>query len=366
MIAVVDDEEVVVEVTEDILTSAGMQVRGFTDPTQALDSLVLEEPELIISDLMMPEMDGFAFRDEYLQRFPSRNTPFLFLSSLAAPEIIAEGLERGAEDYLVKPVDHRVLVAKIRSILKRCSLAQQQLQGDLAQFPLGKLMKFCELKAITGAVQVAGEGVAESFSCRNGSFDLSGGDCALRLERAMDLASGSFTIRMEPVGYPELEQVPYAAGKPAAPAPAQEKPMGKLSGVQVNQRLFQVQSEFREAPDPQILTVVILDGKVVLKQASPSASGLKREELQQLIEVQHGEVEQKIRDRVNEKLLAKAADSSSPAGRFNALFEEGWERYRDGDHAGALSCWEAASALKPGDKTVESNLKVVRKKLANT
>jgi len=363
MIAVVDDDEVVVEVTEDILKSAGMQVRGFTDPTQALDSLVLEEPELIVSDIMMPELDGFAFRDEYLQRFPARNTPFLFLSSVTAPEIIAEGLERGAEDYLVKPVDHRVLVAKIRSILRRSGPARQQLQGDLAQFPLGKLMKFCEVKAITGTVRVTGEGVAETFSCRCGSFDLSGGDCAARLERAMDLGSGSFLIQMEPVNQEELEQVSSSRREPAAPVPAQEKPMGKLSGIQVNQRLFQVQSEFREFPEPQILSVVILDGKVVLKKASPAGSGQKREALQQLIEAQHGKVEQEIRDRVNEKLLAKAADSS-PLGRFNALFEEGWERYRDGDHAGALACWEEASALKPGDRTIESNLKVVRKKLA--
>jgi DNA-binding response OmpR family regulator len=361
MIVVVDDDEVMVEVTEDTLSSAGMQVRGFTDPVQALDFLAGEDPELVISDIMMPEMDGFAFREQYLRTFPERSTPFLFLSSVSAPEIIAEGLEQGAEDYLVKPVDDRILAAKVRSILKRRAAAvQNQLQGDLAQFPLGSLMKFCELKGVTGTVQVAGSGVSETLSCRNGIFDLEGGG---RLERAFDLASGSFTIRMEPVDYSDLEQFAVPVRMAAAPVPLQEKPMGKLSGVQVNQRLFQVQSEFQDQPEPQILTIVILDGKVVLKKVHPVTGGQSREALQQLIEAQHCEVEQEIRDRVNERIQAKSAETS-PLARFNALFEEGWELYRGRDYAGALACWEEADALKPGDKTLESNIKVVRKKLA--
>lgn len=139
--------------------------------------------------------------------------------------------------------------------------------------------------------------------------------------------------------------------------------MGKLSGVKINQRIFQVQSEFVEQPVQQILTMVILDGKVVLKKGTPARLSLGREVLQQLIEVQHVAVEQEVQQKIASRIEAKSQGEVSQKERFNILFEEGWEFYRQSDYAKALTLWEEARELNPLDKVIETNLKIVRKKL---
>jgi DNA-binding response OmpR family regulator len=360
MIIVVDDDPVMIEVAESVLGEAGMEVLGFTNPVEALACAATREPELIVSDLMMPEMDGFALRQEYLRLFPVRGTAFLFLSSVSDPEVIVEGLDR-ADDYLVKPVDHRVLAAKVRSLLKRRGTPAQLLRGDLAQFPLEKVMKFCELKGVTGSVRVEGEGVELTLGCRGGVFEP--GDTE-RLEHAFDLGCGNFTIRIQPVEFAELRSAPASPCLAANPPDRRERPAGKLSGVKVNQRLFQVQSEFVDQPEELLLTLAILDGKVVLKKSTPAPLSLGNAPLRRLLEQQHGAVEREIVERVNERLAAKALAEPSPRERFDLLFEQGWDKYRQADYAGALLCWEEAQGINPEDKSIGSNLKVVRKKLA--
>jgi len=364
MIVVVDDEEVVVEVSQGSLEEAGFEVQGFTSSLKALAFLENVEPELVVSDLMMPEMDGYAFRAAYLRKFSDRNTPFLFLSSVADPDIIVEGLEQGAADYLVKPVDHRIFTAKVRSILKKVTGPENVFHGDLSEFPMSRIMRFCELKGISGSVDINGEGVSTTLTCRAGNFVLNDQSSDSQLDEVFDLNSGTFTIRIQPVDYSDLFHT-----KPSTPAPritsplSQERPMGKLSGIKVNQRMFQVQSEFVSQPTQQVLTMVILDGKVVLKRVIPAQLTLGREALQQMIEQQHASVEQEVQDKITSKIETKSTTETTQKERFNNLFEEGWDMYRNGEHAKALALWEDAQAINPADKTIETNLKIVRKKL---
>lgn len=364
MIVVVDDDEVMVELSQLSLEEAGFVVRGFTSPAVALAYLENVDPDLIVSDLMMPEMDGFAFRAAYLQSFPGRGTPFLFLSSVADPDVIAEGLDQGADDYLVKPVDHRVLAAKVRAVLRRRTVPGHVFHGDIAQFPLSKVMKFCELKGVTGTVDIAGNGVAFTIPCRGGNFELGRQGDTSQLEKAFELTSGSFTIRIQPVDYSEISHTQNGSDATAPAAQSQELPMGKLSGVKINQRMFQVQSEFIEQPHQQILTLVILDGKVVSKRGTPALLALGRETLQRMIEEQHVSVEQEINEKIATMVEARSNVEVTQKERFNSLFEDGWDCYRKGDYARALSLWEEAHDINPADKTIGTNLKIVRNKLA--
>lgn len=364
MIVVVDDDEVMVEVSQVSLEDAGFAVRGFTSPAEALLFLKDIDPELIVSDLMMPEMDGFAFRQAYLQNSPERQTPFLFLSSMADPDIIVAGLEQGADDYLLKPIDHRVFTAKVKSLLKKKPAAEPAFHGDLGLFPLNNVMKFCELKGLTGQVDIIGAGVAVTLSCRGGQFDLDELADSSQFEKAFDLSTGSFIIRTRPVDYADILHVQLSSvTPPTVAAPSQELPMGKLSGIKINQRIFQVQSEFVEHPAQQILTMVILDGKVVLKKGTPALLSLGREALQQMIEEQHVAVEQEIQQKIASRMEAKSQGEVSQKERFNILFEEGWQYYRQGEYARALALWGEAREINPLDKAIETNLKIVRKKL---
>ncbi|GFO54347.1 hypothetical protein GMSM_13540 [Geomonas sp. Red276] len=361
MILLVDDDELVLEVCSASLAEAGYETITFNSPLAALPYLEQAEPELIVSDLMMPDMDGFGFREAFLERFPARHTPFLFLSSMSDPDIIIEGLERGADDFLLKPIDHRVFAAKVKSVLKKKSGSGQAFRGDLAQFPLPKVMRFCELKGITGGIEISGEGVNVTLRCRSGNFELEKQGRSTALEKVMGLSSGRFTILVDPVDYTELGRMEMPAGRNQAPA-SPEVPTGALSGVRVRDRLFQVQSEYVE-PGQQIVTLVILDGKVRLKRGTPAALSLGRSVLQQLLEEQHVAVEKEIQEKLNEKIEEKNQAEPNAKQRFNKLLEDGLDHYRQGEHEKALAVWEEAALLNPGDKLIETNLKIVRKKL---
>jgi DNA-binding response OmpR family regulator len=365
MIIAVDDDEVMLEVIQATLDDAGFTVKGFSSPHDALLFMDTVAPALIVSDVLMPEMDGFAFRNAYQQIYPARNTPFLFLSSVSDPDIIVEGLEQGAADYLVKPIDHRILAAKVRSILKRKTVAEDIFHGDLTKFPLSRVMKFCELKGITGRVEIVGEGVNVGLDCRGGNFELDGQADSSQFEEAFELTSGSFTIRALPVDYSEIHHAQVAPSASSTATQSQDLPMGKLSGVKVNQRMFQVQSEFVEQPQQQVLTMVILDGKVVMKKGTPAQLSLGREALQQIIEEQHAVVEREVHEKIIKRIAAKGTLEVTQKESFNQMFEDGWECYREGNYSKALALWEEAQRINTNDKTIEINLKIVRKKLAS-
>jgi len=85
----------------------------------ALSVLETEQPDLIISDIMMPEMNGHAFFLEYRRRYPSSTVPFMFLTARDALEEKLQSIENGAVQYITKPFYPRELLASIRSILNR-------------------------------------------------------------------------------------------------------------------------------------------------------------------------------------------------------------------------------------------------------
>ncbi|NES04634.1 MAG: response regulator transcription factor [Okeania sp. SIO2F4] len=120
-ILIVDDED-----NLRILLKRHLEFQGYevTDANSALDALSIleqQEPDLIISDIMMPEMDGL----EFCQRLRASNLgqliPFIFLSSKGELEDRIIGLSMGADDYINKPFEMRELVAKIEAQLARSS-----------------------------------------------------------------------------------------------------------------------------------------------------------------------------------------------------------------------------------------------------
>ncbi len=119
MIIAVDDQPEILEFLTSVLEGAGHVVKTFSDPRAALAFAHSTPPQLIISDMVMPEMDGMAFRVAYQREFSERNTPFVFLSSQGDPAIVVRGLDAGVDDYLLKPVHPEILKAKVRNLLER-------------------------------------------------------------------------------------------------------------------------------------------------------------------------------------------------------------------------------------------------------
>lgn len=101
-----------------------------TNGKEALDKLHQEKPSLVISDIMMPVMDGFGLLSEIRANPDIRNTPVIFLSARAGEESKVDGLNAGADDYLVKPFSSRELLAKVSSHI-RISQARQKNEAYL-------------------------------------------------------------------------------------------------------------------------------------------------------------------------------------------------------------------------------------------
>ena len=364
MIFIVDDEDTTLETLARALVSDGHEVRTFGGAAEALEALSGACPRLVISDVVMPDMGGFEFREEYVRRFPRRKTPFVFLSSMADPDVMVKGLDQGADDYLVKPLNNEVLKAKVRSLMQRAASAvpaASVFHGDLGKFPLPKIMQFCELKGFTGVVEVEHDGQRSRLGFKGGAPELGDEGADAEFERMYDLTEGVFSLLPGEVDFSELSDVAVIKASPLKAD--DEKPMGRLSGIEAGGRLFQVQTEFISKPDELLLSLVILDGKVVLKRSNPVAHSLDKAMLERMLGEQHQSVENEIKDKLVDAASKKAAKAESPAERFGQLLESGFEKYRERDYEAAMEIWGQAQSLNPSDKTLGINLAIVKKKL---
>ncbi len=115
-ILVVDDEQRLVSLVQTYLTQEGFRVVTAGNGREALNVARDEKPDLIILDIMMPEMDGYEFMRQHRAE---RNTPIILLTARVDDEERVIGLEVGADDYVTKPFRPRELVARVRAVLRR-------------------------------------------------------------------------------------------------------------------------------------------------------------------------------------------------------------------------------------------------------
>lgn len=124
-ILVVDDEEFILTLIEFNLQQAGFEVITAMDGEVAFQKATTERPDLIILDLMLPKMDGMEVCKELrLQRVM---TPILMLTAKDDEFDKVLGLELGADDYMTKPFSPREVVARVKAILRRTKLQEEQI-----------------------------------------------------------------------------------------------------------------------------------------------------------------------------------------------------------------------------------------------
>jgi two-component system response regulator MprA len=116
-ILVVDDEPAVRDALERALRSHGYGVSTAVDGRDGLERVAAEPPDLVVLDILMPRLDGLAACREL--RSSGDRTPVLMLTARDAVGDRVEGLDAGADDYLVKPFALEELLARIRALLRR-------------------------------------------------------------------------------------------------------------------------------------------------------------------------------------------------------------------------------------------------------
>jgi two-component system alkaline phosphatase synthesis response regulator PhoP len=115
-ILVVDDKKSLRDLVKAYLTQEGFRVVTANNGRVALHLARREKPDLILLDIMMPEMDGYDFIRTYTRE---KDTPIILLTARLEESDRVLGLELGADDYVTKPFSMRELVARIRAVLRR-------------------------------------------------------------------------------------------------------------------------------------------------------------------------------------------------------------------------------------------------------
>ena len=131
-VLVVDDDPQILRYVRNTLSEAGYVPIVTGDPEKVEILINVEQPDLILLDLLLPGIDGF----ELMQRIPRMSdVPVVFLSARGRDQDIARAFEMGADDYIVKPFSPTELVARIRAALRRRAVSAAALES----FVLGEL-----------------------------------------------------------------------------------------------------------------------------------------------------------------------------------------------------------------------------------
>ncbi len=118
-VLIADDEADIIELLEYNLKNEGYQVLSAENGREALDIIEKKKPDLIILDVMMPNMSGHEVAEALRNNAETKDIPFIFLTARSEEESEIQGLNLGADDYIHKPIKPKILISRINSIFRR-------------------------------------------------------------------------------------------------------------------------------------------------------------------------------------------------------------------------------------------------------
>jgi signal transduction histidine kinase len=133
LILVVEDNTLLLEGIRDLLEVSGYRVLMAGDAVQALALLEHNHPDLIVSDIMMPGMDGYELYEQVRLRPDLLDTPFVFVTARGEKADIRRGKELGADDYITKPFEEEDLLVVVRAKLARRQALKQQGEDQFSE-----------------------------------------------------------------------------------------------------------------------------------------------------------------------------------------------------------------------------------------
>lgn len=173
-ILVVDDSALIRQVITDALAPAGFEVSAAPDGSEALRRVAESRPDLIIADILMPVMDGWAFCEEIRRAPATADIPIIVLTTERDVPKRIKALEMGVDDYMCKPFSKEELVARVKAILRRVAPAQTGpepaaapsptgLTGHTDHIPMPDLFQLLSMNGRSGTLHLWGESVARVY-----------------------------------------------------------------------------------------------------------------------------------------------------------------------------------------------------------
>jgi len=118
-ILVVDDEPDILSILVYQLSREGFQVSTAVSGRTAIDAAIQEPPDLVVLDLMLPELDGYEVLSQLRQHERTSEVPVILLTARSEEQERLRGFDIGADDYVTKPFSQRELVARVKALLRR-------------------------------------------------------------------------------------------------------------------------------------------------------------------------------------------------------------------------------------------------------
>jgi CheY-like chemotaxis protein len=177
-VLVVDDDAWILRMVATVLEKRGYSVETATDGEEGLARALARPPDLLITDVMMPKLDGWALVRQLRARSELAMLPVIFLTALSSEDDRIRGFRLGADDYVSKPFRFEELDLRVAKTLRRTTQAVQEtrqqlssssLRGDLAHVGLSSLLVLIELERKTGLLQLrTGDGMSGQILLRDG------------------------------------------------------------------------------------------------------------------------------------------------------------------------------------------------------
>ncbi|MGN0539906.1 MAG: response regulator [Candidatus Fimenecus sp.] len=136
MIWCVDDDNTIRDIEVYTLTQTGFDAKGFADGISMLEALKTEKPELIVLDIMLPGKDGVDVLKEIRNNPETRKIPVIMATAKGTEMDKIQGLDTGADDYLVKPFGVMEMVSRIKAVLRRCEPDEKEEVLSVAEITL--------------------------------------------------------------------------------------------------------------------------------------------------------------------------------------------------------------------------------------
>jgi len=154
-IIIIDDDQTTIAFLKKILQKRGIQTEQAKNGQEALERIGTSKPDLIISDIMMPELDGFSLYARLRKSFNTADIPFIFLSAKDEPEDQLKGLRMGADEYLLKPFKAKNILTAIDKVMEKAARikglkADVDIGGNLETIGLNEVIQIIELSGKTG------------------------------------------------------------------------------------------------------------------------------------------------------------------------------------------------------------------------
>jgi len=203
-ILVIEDEPELREEIVDLLQFEGLAALDAADGITGLELAVSQAPDLILCDIMMPGMDGYAVLQEIRARPQTASVPFVFMTAKAARGDMRHGMELGANDYLTKPFNRRELLATIDAQITRQRIIEDRYDNQLEELRLSVAATLphelrTPLTTIIGYADLMSDEIRERCS-----------DLSPMLDRVRDAGWRLFRLIENYLLYVQLEVVPLS------------------------------------------------------------------------------------------------------------------------------------------------------------